>query len=204
MIAKAGLAYCLNELLNDRPLSIKEGFKQGIACKQEIKKYSFLYTVLLIIGETGIKRYLHRRVQQLGGSDFISSAKEDDWFELTFVMIPLFVLDKMSIQHAIKKSCSLMQTTFGNPINSFFSFVACIVTFGFFIASPLAHIISKNTNGLIGISLFFLLLGVVMCGIRAIEAIFQLIVYRFCLQKSIGVFSKNDIMASFIKEDYSG
>lgn len=204
MISQAALAHAVIAIIEHKPFSIAESFKKSIACRHEIIKYAYLYTLLLILGETGIKRYLHRTVQQLGGSNFISSAKEDDWFELSFVIIPILVLEKLSIQHAIKKSCHLMQTTFGDPINSFFSFASIAVFFAFFIDSPLAHIVSKDTNGLIGISLFFLLLGVVMCAVRSFKGIFHAIVYQYCLGRSTDVFSHEFIAKSFVEEEFAG
>lgn len=201
-ISKGALSHALVAILEGRKVPLIDSFIQSIACWYELFKYAYLRTILIIIGESGIKHFLRKHIQVLGGRDFIFEAKDENWFEKTFLVIPTIVIEHLSLKKAISRSRDLMQATFGEHINSFFSFASIIIVLSFCIGSPLIHIVTKYSNGLIGITLFFLLIGIIFCGIRNLEGIFHAIVYQFCLNKPTGVFSREDILKSFVKEVY--
>lgn len=201
LLSKASLSHAIIVLIEDRPFfSFTESLIQGLSCSYELLKYAYLKTILIIVGESSIKRFLRRHVQILGGRDFIYQSKAENWLEATFLVVPILVFHRIFLQKAVQKSIILMQEMFGKKLSANFSFVGLIIIFATIIAFPCANSLAAKTNSLAAISLFFLLLGIIMCSIRGLEGIFHAIVYQYCLHRSTGEFSKADIKQSFIQE----
>lgn len=198
LLAKAALADALTTLYEDQlHFSWYQSFCRAVFSYRELMQYAYLKTLLVIVGESGIKKFLRRHVDLLGGRDYIYQARADNWLEATFLVVPLLVLNRLSLRKAIEKSRIVMEELFGGKVMARFSFVMLIFFLALCFASPLAHLIGAKTNGMAGIALFFLFLALIMCIIRSLEGIFHLIVYRYCLKKSIEPFTRDAIVTSF-------
>jgi len=201
LLAKAGLADALNCLYEDPDsYSWYKSFYKSFGLYRELMQFAYLKTLLIIVGESGAKKFLRRHVDLLGGRDYIYQARADNWLEATFLVVPLLVSDTMSLKNAVQESRRLMEKTFGEDVIAQFSFVMLIFIGALGVVSPVAHLIRAQTNGMVAIALFFLFVAGIMSLLRSLEGIFHAVVYRSCLKKSIEPFTKEDVVASFARE----
>ena len=173
--------------------TVKDGFNGAMAILPLIIVWSLVAaTVGLVL------RAIEERSDMFGRivAGFLGLA----WTIVSFLVIPIFVVEKKGPFAALKESTLMMKNTWGEQLIGRFSFGLVFLLFSIpaFILIALG-VASRSQTALV----FFVALGIIYLIIlaliqSALQSIFQTVVYKYSRDKEAPVgFSEQDIMGAF-------
>jgi hypothetical protein len=126
------------------------------------------------------------------------------WNLITFLVIPVYVIENVGPIEAIKRSASLLKSTWGENITGSFSMgiISFLVMLGIFlvIGLPLFFIVSALGSGIlmfVAIAIVVFLIGAVSIFFSALNAIFQASLYKYASgdREAVGEFFPEEMVA---------
>ena len=120
------------------------------------------------------------------------------WSLVTFLVIPVLIIERIGAVAAVKRSAQLFKSTWGENMiaNGGIGIVSMLAIFaGAFVTVPLLYF-----GGIVagaGVVLFVVWLGVVVCVSQALTGIFQLALYRYAVDGTVPAFGDEHLQAAF-------
>jgi len=164
-----------------------------------IVEYAWAMTIVIVDGETPLKQFLKKRSQEYGIADFLIQAKSDMWTEITTLMVPLIAIEQMTLKETIHDSENHMKETFGSGAYATFAFTELFIISSIFFCYFIEKIVSYIWNEAIGVAAIFFIIGLVLTIVLMAEGIFYSMIYQYCFNKPIAVFSREDVEKAFEK-----
>jgi hypothetical protein len=191
-----GLIACANIRLNGGDPKFKDGI--DIALKNVGK----IFTWALISATVGVVlRWLSERSGFIGR--IIIGLIGMAWGLLTFFVVPVMILEKISVTDSIKKSGALFKKTWGENVAGQFSIGLVFFLFGLLGIIPLGIAVLSAISGslpmmvfFIGISfLYWLVLGILNA---SLNGIFMAALYNYATRGTVaGGFSEESIKGAY-------
>lgn len=199
LFSKLVLTIMDNMLRTNQPNAFFASIKKSCSAAIELLNFALLSTYITIALDSGLKLFIRKQIKKLGAQHVMACGTLEDWYVEKFLVIPIVGFENKSLADAIARSRTLMHTKFGTVENNF-SFNALMWLLIGCIGIIAERIITYNTNQLLGIAVFFAVLGGIMTIIRTAEGIFQAETYRTCVGQPTKIFQPNDFTMSFIQQ----
>ena len=140
-------------------------------------------------------------------SKIVASFLGTAWNLITFMVIPVLVIENVGPIEAIKRSGSLLKKTWGEQVAASFGMgmISFLIILGivFLIGAPVMLIASATNSGLImalGIGLIVILVVSVSLFFSALNGIFQAALYNYATEGNAGDFFDNNMMDNAFKQ----
>jgi hypothetical protein len=157
---------------------------------------SLLPWAIITATVSAVLRGLEQRAGFLGGiaARLLGLA----WSLVTFLVIPVLVVERIGVIDAIKRSASLFKQTWGENVvaNAGIGIVSMLaVLLGGALTVP--FFVLGGAFALLAIGLFVVWLGFVMCVSQALTGVFQLALYRYAINGSVPEFGDDVLRDAF-------
>jgi hypothetical protein len=162
-----------------------------------------------ILGYAAISATVGMILQMVRGDNdnivgrIVASLLSTAWNLITFLVIPVLIVENVGPIEAIKRSGSLLKKTWGEQVIGGFSMsiISFLVMLAAFIVIGLPVLFVTNLLGIIGLGIFVVVLVMVAIGLffSALNSIFMAALYKYATEGTAGTFFDESMLVGAFK-----